>query len=637
MVARFSDRRRFLFRHVIALLCVALVAALVAVFALAMLPAGPEVAAAAEGGAGAPQGGGYAEPQVSISGQFRDFTTGRPIGGARITIRSQDGISAGRVLATAVADAAGEFALTAGVATGVQLTAVYEAAGYLREESVMRATEPLLKLSPLLTPRGVKEAVLYSLPKSGLVRQPIATVSTALAANYSLVASTLSPPATIRVYRNSLGIVQVVDFKFYVKHVLVCEWLPQWPAESLRAGAIAVKEYAWYYIGRGGKYPSLGADVTDGSADQWYDPNRSDARTDKAVDDTWSSYLLKNGALFFLEYCGHSALNAAYRCPSQPTRMPQWGTYYLARDKGWTWQQIIHYYWDPVTIVGESASGSTRIQQNDTRLAYYRTWLGNANAPLASGGSFRYVNTSGASVTVKFTGTYVAWITKKSSVYGKARVTLDGVDKGTVDLYSAKEIWQQRVWETSFATSGTHTLTITWTGTKNPAAAATNIGVDAFVVTGTVLQATAVAPAPAPAPAPAGRIDRYQQNFWRVAYRGTWYGNANAPLASGGSFRYVNTSGASVTVKFTGTYIAWITKKSPYYGRAKVILDGVNLGTVDLYSAKEVWQQKVWSKTFATSGAHTLVISWTGQKNPLAKATNIGADAFDVIGRLTGP
>jgi hypothetical protein len=212
------------------------------------------------------------------------------------------------------------------------------------------------------------------------------------------------------------------------------------------------------------------------------------------VDATWGSYLLKNGSLFLLQYSGHSNLDAAYRCPSQPTRMPQYGTYYLVRDKGYTWQQIIHYYWDPVTIVG---------------------------------------------------------------------------DAGT-------------------------------------------------------------------APA-TGRVDRYQQDFWRLVYKGQWYGNASAPLASGGSFRFVNASGTSVTIRFTGTYIAWITKKSPYYGKARLTLDGVDLGTVDLYSAKEVWQQKVWSRTFASSGTHTLVISWTGAKNAAAKAANIGIDAVDIVGRLTGP
>ena len=117
------------------------------------------------------------ELRVAISGRFQDFTTGQVIGGARVTIVKQDGTRAG----TAVADAAGDFKLTVKTVAGGELTAVYEAAGYLREESVVRATEPQLTLSPLLTPQGVKEAVLYSLSRTLAGRQS-ATVSLAGAA-----------------------------------------------------------------------------------------------------------------------------------------------------------------------------------------------------------------------------------------------------------------------------------------------------------------------------------------------------------------------------------------------------------------------------------------------------------------------
>ena len=188
-----------------------------------------------------------------------------------------------------------------------------------------------------------------------------ATPTLAAAAPTVAAAAALTPPATIRVYRTKLGRVDVVDFKSYCKHVLAAEWLPQWPAESLRAGAIAVEEYAWYYVSIGGKWPSLGADVKDDWSDQWYDPAISDPRTDAAVDYIWGDYVLRNGGLFVVQYCGHSSLNAVYRCPIDPARMPQWGTYYLARDKGWNWQQIIHYYWDPRRQSGHHRHGSRHV------------------------------------------------------------------------------------------------------------------------------------------------------------------------------------------------------------------------------------------------------------------------------------
>src|SRR3954465_14548692 len=85
----------------------------------------------------------------------------------------------------------------------------------------------------------------------------------------------LAPPATIRVYRTQSGVGEGVPFLDYVKHVLPVEWIPTWGAESLKAGAMAAKSYAWYWISRGGKRGNLGADLKDNTDDQVYDPNIS--------------------------------------------------------------------------------------------------------------------------------------------------------------------------------------------------------------------------------------------------------------------------------------------------------------------------------------------------------------------------
>jgi hypothetical protein len=62
-----------------------------------------------------------------------------------------------------------------------------------------------------------------------------------------------------------------------------------------------------------------------------------------------------------------------------------------------------------------------------------------------------------------------------------ARVTIDGVSKGTVDLYASTVSWQV-VKAYSGLTSGSHIIVVTVLGTKNPASAGTLIVVDAFVV-----------------------------------------------------------------------------------------------------------------------------------------------------------
>ena len=118
--------------------------------------------------------------------------------------------------------------------------------------------------------------------------------------------STTTPPPTIRVLRSGTGAVEVVDFKTYVKVVMPAEWPPEWPIEALRAGAVAAKQYAWYYaihyrggVGIGGCY-----DVTDNTNDQIYSPEtRTPAASHiSAVETTWSESLLKNGLFILTGY-----------------------------------------------------------------------------------------------------------------------------------------------------------------------------------------------------------------------------------------------------------------------------------------------------------------------------------------------
>jgi beta-N-acetylhexosaminidase len=263
-----------------------------------------------------------------------------------------------------------------------------------------------------------------------------------------------------------------------------------------------------------------------------------------------------------------------------------------------------------------SAATVTRYQQDNSALVYSGTWTTSSTSS-ASGGSFRYANSSGSSVTVYFNGTSLVWVAKKSNVYGQARVTLDDESPVTVDLYSASTKWNQKVWSTGTLAAGYHRVKIQWTGVKQAASSGTNINGDAFDITGALVSAPA----------------RYQQADTRLAFTGVWT-TSTTTSASGGNFAYADTTRSAVTVKFSGAYLAWIAKKSPVYGKANVSVDGGAATTVDLYSATTVWQQQVWHTPWLTSGTHTVTISWKGTKSSAATATNIGADAFDVLGKV---
>ncbi len=284
-----------------------------------------------------------------------------------------------------------------------------------------------------------------------------------------------------------------------------------------------------------------------------------------------------------------------------------------------------------VTALGGSSDASghaddftyaTRYEQNDSRLAYRGAWT-TSTVSSASGGSFRFSDAPGASVTVVFEGTYFSWIVKTSRAYGEARVTVDG-DTGSYtlcDLGTVNAVFRDKIFEFEAPEGGVHTVLIERTGARNPGATAANISVDAFDILGTLLQAPV--------------INRYEQADARLSYAGTWT-VSSAASASGGSFRFANASGASVIVPFTGTSLSWLAKKSPAYGKAKVTVDGAaQSSTVDLYDAVTRYQQRVWNTGKLESGLHWVKIEWTGEANDDADATNIGIDAVDVLGTLT--
>ena len=276
-----------------------------------------------------------------------------------------------------------------------------------------------------------------------------------------------------------------------------------------------------------------------------------------------------------------------------------------------------------LSITGGS-SGVSCYQQTDSRLAYAGSWY-NATASSASGGSYRYANSFGSTLTVKFNGTGLALISKKSPAYGQAKVTLDGGTPVSVDLYSASTAYKQNVYGTGTLAAGDHTLVIEWGGAKNASSSGYLITMDAFYVAGTLLQA--------PAASSGGGVTDYQQTDSRLGYAGSWY-NAAASSASRGSYRYANSPGSSVTVTFAGTGLALIAKKSPAYGQAKLTLDGGEPVYVDLYSPSVLYKQNVYGTGTLENKAHTLVIEWAGAKNPSSSGYLITLDAIYVAGTL---
>ncbi|MFC3993796.1 SpoIID/LytB domain-containing protein, partial [Actinoplanes siamensis] len=157
-----------------------------------------------------------------------------------------------------------------------------------------------------------------------------------------------TPPSTILVYRVGLGRVDRVDFKTYVKNVLPNEWVTSWPDASLKAGAVAVRSYAWYWALHSTRKTSGGQcyDVRDDTADQVYRPSTAQTSTSSAVDSTWSTRMTRNGNILQAHYCSTTTACGAWVAGDW---MSQYGSRDLA-NAGSTYQTILRHYYDDVAL-----------------------------------------------------------------------------------------------------------------------------------------------------------------------------------------------------------------------------------------------------------------------------------------------
>jgi hypothetical protein len=155
-------------------------------------------------------------------------------------------------------------------------------------------------------------------------------------------------PTSILVYRVSLGRVDRVDFKTYVKNVLPNEWVTSWPDASLEAGAVAVKSYAWYWALHSTRKTPGGQcyDVADNTNDQVYRPSSAQSSTSGAVDRTWSTRMTRSGSILRAHYCATTTACGGW---VDGDWLSQYGSRDLAND-GKSYQAILRHYYSDVAL-----------------------------------------------------------------------------------------------------------------------------------------------------------------------------------------------------------------------------------------------------------------------------------------------
>ena len=129
--------------------------------------------------------------------------------------------------------------------------------------------------------------------------------------------------------------IRTVPFKRYVKTVMRTEF-PGWlafkrkgGAAYIAAGAVAAKQYAWYWTTQKPRYRANGRcfDVYDNVRDQVYDPGKrqssaAESQTNAAVERTWTRIVRRRtaggGSEFVLPFYLHDASKAAGTCGGTP-------------------------------------------------------------------------------------------------------------------------------------------------------------------------------------------------------------------------------------------------------------------------------------------------------------------------------
>ncbi len=102
-------------------------------------------------------------------------------------------------------------------------------------------------------------------------------------------------------------------------------------------------------------------------------------------------------------------------------------------------------------------------------------------------------------------------------------------------------------------------------------------------------------------------LSGFSERSARIAYRGNWR-DARSASFQGGADRYATTSTARATFRFVGRSVEWVSAIGPTRGTARIFVDGIYVGTVNLHAVKSGARRIVWSRSWSSAGTHTVVI-----------------------------
>lgn len=138
--------------------------------------------------------------------------------------------------------------------------------------------------------------------------------------------------------------VQTIPFEQYCEDVLPNEWVPSWNIESLKAGAMAIKMFAWYHHLHPVTVDGFTFDVDNTVNFQHFRYYSRQPDTNAAFSAIRNYvYVKPNGEIIELNYRAGKKddPNWQYR---NAQKMAQWGSQYWAL-KGRNYEQILQFYY----------------------------------------------------------------------------------------------------------------------------------------------------------------------------------------------------------------------------------------------------------------------------------------------------
>lgn len=273
------------------------------------------------------------------------------------------------------------------------------------------------------------------------------------------------------------------------------------------------------------------------------------------------------------------------------------------------------------TTIDDSTSGSGQNQFN-----YHGNWQHCTNC-----GSELYNNsnswdsTTNDYLTIAFTGTQIKYYAVVDAHHGIGAFSIDGGSETNVDFYAATRAGNVLLYTSPVLSSGSHTLKLRVTGTKDSNSTDVVVTADrADILTGQSQPSSTTVD---------DSVSGTGTNQFN--YTGQWGHCTSCSPSSyyNSSHSWSNEANDTVTITFNGTGIKFYAGKGTNMGYGAVSIDSGSETTLDFYAnvSSETGNVLFWTSPMLSSGTHTFKLRLTGTHDSSSSNTYVVLDRVVIL------